>query len=180
MSNPFGPGYGGGPNGANGAPPGLWPSSMDQLTKRQFEASQAEYIRREQTGQQAGIPGQGPPPVLIHQPGANVLLDLQSEAFETFEEYYQVLPDESWFDPNVSAQRPVQFTVGAFQVPPGMNYWMFNYNFTPFRLSGQDPGDLVHPEKIPGDRQESLAVGCRKRHRTDVQVYHVPHIDNSK
>ena len=97
-------------------------------------------------GQEGGPPGMGLPSPLFHQPGGDTINRLLNPAFEIFEELYQVLPEESWYDPTVSPTTPIQFELGAFQVPPGMHLWIFDYEFTPFRLSGVDAGDIVPVE----------------------------------
>lgn len=100
-----------------------------------------------QAGQSAGPPGTGPEPPLFHEPGGNVVSDLVHPAFEIYEELYRALPEESWFDPNVSPSKPIQFELGAFTVPPGQQLWLFDYEFAVFRQSGVDAADILPAEE---------------------------------
>ena len=110
----------------------------------------AEEIRRlerlGQAGQEAGPPGQGPEPRLVHQPGADLLNQVQHPAFTTVEHLFRVLPEGSWFSPTVNPRKPRQFNLGTFQVPEKQIFLVFDYEFTPLRLSGVDPFDFVAAE----------------------------------
>lgn len=98
-------------------------------------------------GQGAGSPGMGKEPILIHEPGGDILRQfVHPEAFTIYEQEYRTLPEDSWFDPNVSPKRPVQFELGAFEVPKNQHLWLFDYEFSVFRLSGVDAGDIVQAE----------------------------------
>jgi hypothetical protein len=97
-------------------------------------------------GQAVGPPGFGGQPADVHQPGGSVLFDLQHPEFRLVEEMYRILPDESWFQPTVSASNPIQFEIGAFTVPNGQQYWLFDYEFSVYRFSGIDPGDYIKAE----------------------------------
>jgi hypothetical protein len=92
-------------------------------------------------GQSAGPPGMGPEPILSHEPGGAIVRELVHPAWEIFNETYSALPEDSWFDPNVNPQRPIQFELGAFNVPQDMHYWLFDYQFQILRPSGVDAGD---------------------------------------
>ncbi len=92
------------------------------------------------------LAGQGAPPPVLNLAGGEVLTKFQNPAFTTFDQEYRVLPDESWYDPNVSPTRPLQFEIGSFQVPNGQALWIMDYEFTPYRMSGFDPGDMVPAE----------------------------------
>lgn len=139
-------------------PPREMVRAVAQGTLRAEMESRRAEARAEQTsmhmppgwdggkGQEAGPPGMGLPTHLVHQPGGDTLNRLLVPGFEVFEEMYQVLPEESWYDPTVSPSQPIQFELGAFQVPAGMHLWVFDYTFTPFRLSGVDAGDIVPVE----------------------------------
>lgn len=111
-------------------------SALEQQMKEQGTA-----------GQSAAPPGFAPQPTLIHEPGGDVVRELVHPAFTIFDQMYRVLPEGTWFDPSVSPQKPVQFELGAFTVPPGTNLWLFDYEFTVFRQSGIDPADIVPAEE---------------------------------
>lgn len=103
-------------------------------------------IRDPNVGQSEGPPGLGAEPVLVHEPGGELLELVQHPAFDNVAYRYRALPEASWFDPSVSPTRPVQFQLGAFQVPPGTQYWLFEYEFNAYRQSGVDPGDSIIAE----------------------------------
>lgn len=94
-------------------------------------------------GQEAGVPGMGRAPALQHQPGGRVVQDLLHPSFSIFEQLYRVLPEEGWFSPLVSPTTPVQFQLGAFEVPRNQALWLTDYEFSVYRPSGVDPGDFV-------------------------------------
>jgi len=99
-------------------------------------------------GQSAGPPGFAPEPELVHQPGGDIVNQLvHPDAWTIYEQLYRVLPDGSWFDPNISPSNPIQFEIGAFTVPSNCDLWLFDYEFTVFRQSGTDPGDIVPAEE---------------------------------
>lgn len=91
----------------------------------------------------AGPAGFGQEPILVHQPGGQVVNQMVSPQFTPIEQLYRKLPEEGWFQPSVSAQRPVQFELGSFQVPDGLELWLMDYEFSVFRPSGVDAGDVV-------------------------------------
>lgn len=98
---------------------------------------------------EAGPPGVGVrEPVLIHEPGGDVLRRLEHPAFTTLERMQRVGPpaNGSWFNPNISTQSSVQVELLSFQVPRGQQAWVFDYSFSLYRQSGVDPGDLVKAE----------------------------------
>jgi hypothetical protein len=122
-------------------------------------------------GQEAGTPGQGAPPSLVHAPGGALVEGLLHPSFSILERLYRVLPDEGWFSPAVSPTRPIQFELGSFLVPENQSLWLFDYEFTVFRPSGVDPGDFVAAAAgrfsnvmgfdvtISGSRASNLAYG---------------------
>lgn len=97
-------------------------------------------------GQDAGPPGFGPAPALVHQPGGDLLSALQSPTFLTVEHLFRVLPETSWFDPVVSPTRPVKFELGALRVPEGQAFIITDYEFVALRQSGLDPFDFMQAE----------------------------------
>lgn len=112
---------------------------------------------------EAGPPGMGEaPPTLVHEPGGDVLRRLEHPAFTTLERMRRVGPptNGSWFSPQVSQQNVVQFELVNFEVPRGQQAWVFDYQFSIFRQSGVDPGDIVRAE----DGRFSSSVGF------DVQI----------
>ncbi len=106
-------------------------------------AERRARIGSEFHGQQAGVPGFGEAPVLVHEPGGAVVHDLLHPAFSIFEKMDRVLPEEGWFDPDLNPQSPIQFQLGAFKVPSGQALWLFDYQFQVYRPSGVDPGDFI-------------------------------------
>jgi hypothetical protein len=98
-------------------------------------------------GQSAGPPGFNPEPGLVHEPGGDIARGFAHDAFTIYEQLYRVLPDASWFSPNVNSQHPVQFEIGAFTVPSNMHLWLFDYEFSIFRQSGVDAGDIMPAEE---------------------------------
>ncbi len=99
-------------------------------------------------GQPAGPPGFGAPPVGVHEPGGDIVRRMvHPTAFTIFEQLYRTLPEGGWYSPAVSPSSPVQFEMGVFIVPPGQNLWLFDYQFTVFRQSGIDPGDMIPAEE---------------------------------
>jgi hypothetical protein len=95
-------------------------------------------------GQEAGPPGfLGPEPTLVRQPGGDVVTGLVHPAFPPIERLFRKLPEESFFSPSVSSQSPIQFELGAYEIPENMTLWMFDYEFSVYRQSGIDPGDVV-------------------------------------
>ncbi len=99
------------------------------------------------SGQSAGIPGQGPPPPSVHLPGGDLLTKVLHPMRKVVEQLYRVEPEESWYNIDVSPSKLVTFELGALQVPSGLHYWLFDYEFQPFRFSGVDPGDAIPVEE---------------------------------
>jgi len=93
-----------------------------------------------------GPPGLGRQAEDVHQPGGQSLFGLQSPEFQTIEELYRILPDDSWFQPSVGPGNPIQFEIGSFTVPNSQHYWLFDYEFSVFRFSGVDAGDFLKAE----------------------------------
>lgn len=94
-----------------------------------------------------GLPGQGPPPEAVCQPGGDLLNAVLHPSMTTFERLYRVQPDETWYSTNVSPTRPISVQLGAFQVPKSQNLWISDYLFRVFRFSGLDAGDVVPCEE---------------------------------
>lgn len=97
-------------------------------------------------GQNAGPPGFGPSPVLVHEAGGNLVRALQPPAFDTWEMQKSVLPEAGFYSPSLSPSKPFQFDIGSFQVPPSQHLWLMDYEFSIYRQSGIDPGDFVKSE----------------------------------
>lgn len=112
---------------------------------REIDADQ-RLVRQGKAGQQGGPPGLGAEPVLIHQPGGELLAKVQHPAFDTFERLFRVLPEEGWFNPGLSPRRPIKFEFGSFTVPASSFFILMDYEFTPLRQSGVDPYDFVYAE----------------------------------
>jgi hypothetical protein len=82
----------------------------------------------------------------IHEPGGQWLTNLLHNSINVYEWENRVLPDDSWYDPGVNPGNPVQFEIFAFKVPSQMHLWIYDYEFSIYRLSGIDPGDIVLAE----------------------------------
>lgn len=103
-----------------------------------------QEIAAEFFGQEAGVPGQGSPPQLWHEPGGSVIAQkFLHPGFKIFEREFRTLPEDGFYSPSVSARRPVEFEMGAYKVPPGMVLWLTDYEFQVYRPSGLDAGDFV-------------------------------------
>jgi hypothetical protein len=131
----------------------------------------------QQAGQDLGVPGTGVyEPVPIHEPGGDLLRKLLHPQFVPFEELYRVLPDDSWFQPSVSPNQPIQFELGSFTVPNGQQLWVFDYEFSVFRFSGTDPGDFVKAEagRFAGVMGFDITVNGRRPSHLLYQLDPVP------
>lgn len=97
-------------------------------------------------GQEAGTPGQGPAPIDVLLPGGDLLKQFLHPSITILDQLFRTLPEDTWYSPTVSPTQPVQFELGSFKVPPGVQLWIQNYDFAIFRQSGADPGDFVRCE----------------------------------
>lgn len=122
-------------------PPGLIPGMLRPPVPG------APIDRPNEQGQEVGPPGLGNAPQLIHEPGGNLIRALQPAQFETIEHMFRAAPQEAWFDPNVSPTNPVQFDLGSYQVRKSMSLWLMDYEFSVYRQSGVDPGDILPAEE---------------------------------
>lgn len=115
-------------------------------------------------GQSAGPPGLGAEPILQHTPGGDIVQGVVHPAWSIIERLFRALPEESWFDPNVSPSSPVQFELGSFTVPANQEFWLFDYEFSVYRQSGIDPGDMVRAEdgRFSGVMGFDLTFGGRR------------------
>ncbi|MDD1677765.1 MAG: hypothetical protein LUO93_01090 [Methanomicrobiales archaeon] len=87
--------------------------------------------------------------------GGQLLTQLLHPAITSFERDYLALPEVGLHDPGVSQERPVQLTLGSFEVPSGQALWLMDYGFGAFRFSGTDTGSMVPVE----DRRLSGVMG---------------------
>lgn len=94
----------------------------------------------------AGPPGLGSAPALIHEPGGDIVRQLQHPALPTIERLFRVDPTPAMFSPLTSPARPVIFELGAFNVPAGYAFWLMDYEFAVLRFSGVDAGDFFPAE----------------------------------
>jgi len=119
-----------------------------------------------------GMPGQEVIPVPVRPAGGELLDKLLPEAITVYDAIYRKSPQAVWFDPLVSDQRPVQFEVGAFDVPNGQHYWLFDLSFTPYVFSGVDPGDGVPAEegRFSSCMGFVLTVGSRPPMRLSMEL----------
>jgi len=97
-------------------------------------------------GPSAGVPGMGEAPALVHQPGGDFINKLLHPSLQPFEDFYQILADQSWFGPGVSPGQPTQFEMGNFRVPKGMTLFVTETEGGALRFSGIDPGAEVRVE----------------------------------
>lgn len=130
----------------------LIPGMPTPVAQQLFEAARrgvnsgAALSRDPGSGQSAGPPGYGAEPQLIHQPGGDLLMKFAHPVPDTVEVQFRTLPQAGWYAPTVSPTSPVTFETGVFEVPKGMQLWVFDYEFVPFRQSGLDPNDAVMVE----------------------------------
>lgn len=82
------------------------------------------------------LPGAGPPPDSTHSPGGELIHRLLHPSVRPVDHLYRKAPEGGWFAPSVSNVAPVQFEIGAFEVPGANHYWLFDYSFEMDRLSG--------------------------------------------
>lgn len=118
--------------------------SPDQFL-RDVEA-EARLVKQGLAGQQAGPPGFGPEPLVVQQPGGDILNRLQHPGFDVFERLFRVLPEQSWYSPTLNPKRPIKFEFGSFTVPSSNFFLLMDYEFTPLRQSGIDPYDFTYAE----------------------------------
>jgi hypothetical protein len=111
-------------------------------------------------------PGIGPIGAM-HQPGGQWLANLLHDSVGVQEWENRVLPDDSWYDPGVNPANPVQFEIFAYKVPSQMHLWIYDYEFSIFRLSGLEAGDIVQAE--PGRFSSNMGF--------DITVNGVRHAD---
>lgn len=129
-------------------PSKLTPGAPFVLPRAQAQAAMNGFTGRDPNmGQGAGPPGMGYEPILSHQPGGDVVTRLVHPSFEIVDILFQTLPEEGFFDPSVSSQRPIQFELGSFTVPPDQHLWMSDYEFGVQRLDGVDAGSFLPLEE---------------------------------
>lgn len=112
---------------------------------RDVEA-EARLVRQGLAGQQAGPPGFGPEPIVVQQPGGDILNRIQHPGFDVLERLFRVLPEQAWFGAGVNPKRPLKFEFGSFTVPSNSFFLLMDYEFTPLRQSGIDPYDFSYAE----------------------------------
>ena len=134
------------------APPRELPSllvpravAMDALTRQSPAAASQQSAWPSGTGRApAGMVGelpQGVGPVAAHAAGGQVQQNAVHPEYKIVDQLFSVLPEEGWFNPNVSPSSPVQFEVGSYAVAPGQHFWMMDYEFQVWVQSGIDAGD---------------------------------------
>jgi hypothetical protein len=132
-------------------------------------AERTERLQSEFFGQQAGVPGMGDAPALYHEPGASVLANkLLHPAFQIMEREFRALPEEGWFNPDVSPKRPIEFQLGAFEVPRNQHLWLTDYQFQVFRPSGVDAGDFVVAAPGRFTNQMGFDVSVRGKRQSNI------------
>jgi hypothetical protein len=99
-----------------------------------------------QIGSGGSVPGQGAAPMLMHEPGGELLNKLVHPVFQVIEQMDRVLPEESWFSNLVTPNAPIQFDITSYQVPEGKTLWIYEYEFQIYRFSGVDAGDFIAAE----------------------------------
>lgn len=107
-------------------------------------ASQLEALERAEAQLGGAPPGFGKQPPAMHQPGGRLLLDIQHPAFKTVERLQRNLPEEGFFNESVSPSSPFQWTILAYHVPEGQQFWLTDYSFAVGRPSGVDAGDILY------------------------------------
>lgn len=121
---------------------------VDRRSPDQFlrAVSQEQLVAQGLSGQQSGPPGFGPEPRLWHEPGGELLAKIQHPAFNTIERLFRTLPEDSWFNPQLTPKKPIKFEFGYFTVPENNFFLLADYEFTVLRQSGLDPFDFVYAE----------------------------------
>ncbi len=121
-------------------------------------------MRQGAAGQEAGPPGLGPEPQLVHEPGGELLDKIQHPAFLTVDHLFRALPEDSWFSPQTSARKPVSFEFGVFDVPNDQVFLITDYEFVALRQSGIDPFDFVQaaPYRFSGFMGFDITVDGRR------------------
>lgn len=133
------------------------------------QAERDERLQSEFFGQQAGVPGMGDAPALYHEPGASVLAKkLLHPAFQIVEREYRALPEQGWFTPEVNPKRPIEFQLGAFEVPRNQTLWLTDYQFQVFRPSGIDPGDFVVAAPGRFSNQMGFDISARGKRQSNI------------
>lgn len=128
-----------------------------------------EHLQSEFFGPQAGVPGMGEAPMLYHEPGASVLANkLLHPAFQVMEREYRSLPEDGWFSPDVNPKRPIEFQLGAFEVPRNQNLWLTDYQFQVFRPSGVDPGDFLVAAPGRFSNQMGFDISVRGKRQSNI------------
>jgi hypothetical protein len=128
-----------------------------------------ERLQSEFFGQQAGVPGMGDAPALYHEPGASVLANkLLHPAFQIMEREFRALPEQGWFAPEVNPKRPIEFQLGAYQVPRNQVLWLTDYQFQVFRPSGVDPGDFVVAAPGRFSNQMGFDISVRGKRQSNI------------
>ena len=94
-------------------------------------------------GQTSGPPDLGPAPDVWHQPGGEWTTKILHPALQLADREFRVLPEEGWFDPSVSFDRPIIVPLGALNVPENLVLFMNDYRFFVMRPSGLDPSDFL-------------------------------------
>lgn len=134
MNNRFHlPGSGGGyPVQTNRIPTKMPPSTAQALGLATQEGARTEYDFETERVVLAG-----------GDFGSQILI----ETYTPFEYLFRALPEEGMFDSGVSPERPFEFSLGAFVVPPRMVLLIFNMRPDVYRFSGVDAGDFVPVEE---------------------------------
>lgn len=113
---------------------------LGQVAEQQLRDPGAGFYTDPGSGIGAALPGMGPAPPSREHPGGELLTKLLHPTITCVEQLYRKLPEDSWFLPTTSPSRPVQFELGSYEVPSGQMYWLFDYRFKPYEMSGTDPG----------------------------------------
>jgi hypothetical protein len=91
----------------------------------------------------AGPPGMAGEAPSVQEPGGNLEKQLLPPAVTSQEALWNIIPDESWFSPTISPERPAVAEIGAYQVPRAQAYWLMDYEFQVFVQSGIDANDTL-------------------------------------
>lgn len=116
-------------------------------------------------GWRSPVPDTGGIIAPVHLPGGAVVTRaLQHPTFTTVERLYRKLPEEGFYDDQLSPNRPFTFELGSFQAPGNMTLWVTDLEFGMLRLSGADPGDFVYAEdgRFSGQLMFDVQVGSAR------------------
>jgi hypothetical protein len=104
-----------------------------------------------------GPAGMAPPPMLVHQPGGQIVEQLVTEDFEPWQREFRTLPEEGMFLPGLDPDHPFMFTVGSYTVAKSRTLWIVDYDTGVLMPDPIDP----HGYRLGEDGRFSGVMGFR-------------------